>query len=215
MVESNRSEPPRSTWFVEWQTAGRPRCIELAARMTVGRSKTMDVVIDDPYVSREHCVLEMVGATVRVDATIGSNVVTVDGRDLKLAVFRDAGSFSIGRTIVQLHHGADEDSTLHMSRVIATLTFRRSTRELFSPDGTLIAQLAPAEGAALEAIAARYPDAADHATISQAIWGEPDHERYLIHRIVQRLRERLGDFGDLIENVRGAGYRLKGPLDLR
>jgi DNA-binding winged helix-turn-helix (wHTH) protein len=95
------------------------------------------------------------------------------------------------------------------------LTYRRSTRELSSPDGTLIAQLAPAEGAILEAIANRYPDAADHAAISRAIWGEPDHERYLIHRLVQRLRERLGVFSDLIENVRGAGYRLTGPLDLR
>jgi DNA-binding response OmpR family regulator len=32
---------------------------------------------------------------------------------------------------------------------------------------------------------------------------------------MQRLRDRLGDFGDLIENVRGAGYRLRGPMDMR
>jgi hypothetical protein len=206
-----------TAWFVEWQVAGIRRVLELTGRLTVGRSKGMDVVVDDPYVSREHCVLEIDGSgSVRVDATCGSNVVTVDGRDLKLAVMRGTSSFSIGRTLIQLRQGGGaEDSTLHMSQARPTLTFRRSTRELFAPDGTLVAQLAPLEGSALETIAARFPDAADHVTLSLALWGEPDHERYLIHRMVQRLRDRLGDYGDLIENVRGAGYRLKGPIDLR
>lgn len=215
MVASDRAEPAGQNWFVEWQIGRNSRCVELTRRLSVGRSKLMDVVIEDPYVSRDHCYLEIEGDGVRVDASHSTNMITVDEREMKCVLFRQAGAFSIGRTTVQIHKGDAEGSTLHLSRVPVSLAFRRSTRELFSLDGTLIAQLAPAEGAILEAIAGRYPDAADHATISTAIWGEPDHERYLIHRLVQRLRERLGIHGDLIENVRGAGYRLKGPLDLR
>jgi len=51
---------------------------------------------------------------------------------------------------------------------------------------------------------ARYPDAADHSTIACAIWGEPDYPRYLIHRLMQRLRDRLGELRRPIENVRGS-----------
>jgi DNA-binding response OmpR family regulator len=78
----------------------------------------------------------------------------------------------------------------------------------------LIAQFSTSEAAALVVIASQFPDAADHARIARAIWGEPDYPRYLIHRLVQRLRDRMGDYGHLIENVRGAGYRLRGPINL-
>lgn len=215
MVASGRESASGRAWLVEWSIAGRPQSVHLAGRLAVGRSKVMDVVIDDPYVSREHCILEPEDGGVRVDASRSMNSIVVDGREMKCAIFRAAGSFSIGRTIVQLRPvSSNEDTTLSMSRQIPLLTFRRSTRELLVADGTVVTQLSASEAAALEAIIARYPDAADHATIARAIWGEPDYPRYLIHRLIQRLRDRLGDFGDMIENVRGAGYRLRGPVDV-
>jgi DNA-binding response OmpR family regulator len=85
---------------------------------------------------------------------------------------------------------------------------------MLAPDGTVIAQLSASEEAALYEIAIRYPDAADHDAIGQAIWGKDAYDRYLIHRLVQRLRDRMGDSSDLIENVRGAGYRLRSPIAL-
>jgi DNA-binding response OmpR family regulator len=175
----------------------------------------MDLSVDDPYVSRQHCTLELEDGGVRVDASRSMKTIVVDGRELKCVVFRQAGSFSIGRTILQLRPSSwTEDTTLSMSRAIPLLTFRRSTRELLVADGTVVTQLSALEAAALEAIVARYPDCADHATMARAIWGEADYPRYLIHRLVQRLRDRLGDFGEMIENVRGAGYRLRGPVDI-
>lgn len=216
MGATGRDNVLGAEWWVEWHASGKVHTVRLIHRLTVGRSKLQDVVIDDPYVSREHCVLELDGAGVRVDASVGTNQICVDGREVKRATFRGTGSFSIGQTTVQLRPvSSTEDTTLHLDRATPTLTFRRSTRELLSADGTLIAQLSVSEAMALEAIATRYPDAADHATLAQAIWGEPDYPRYLIHRLVQRLRDRLGDFGDLIQNVRGAGYRLRGPMELR
>jgi hypothetical protein len=215
MADTGRGNGSGGAWWVEWHVAGKSRCVQLTGRLTVGRSRLMDVVIEDPYVSREHCVLELEDGGVRVDASHSTNMIVVDGRDMKCAMFRGAGSFSIGGTVVQLRPGsAAEDTTLHLSHTTPRLTLRRSTRELLAPDGTLIAQLSMSEAAALEAIVARYPDAVDHATMARAIWGEPDYPRYLIHRLIQRLRDRLGDFGELIENVRGAGYRLRGPMDV-
>jgi len=216
MGESDLDGSAGRRWWVEWSSAASHRSIELRGRVTVGRSKSMDVVVDDPYVSREHCAIELKDGGVHVDANLGTNVICVDGREMKQARFLRAGSFSIGQTTLRLRPQSDgEGTTLHLSRATPTLAFRRSTREVFSPDGTLIAQLSTSEAAALEAIAGRYPDAADHATLARAIWGDHDYPRYLIHRLIQRLRDRMGDSGDLIENVRGAGYRLRGPMDVR
>lgn len=215
LEETRRQKVASSAWWVEWHRSGEIRRVPLTGHLTVGRSKLMDVVIDDPYVSRDHCVLELEDGGVRVDASLSTNLIVVDGRDMKLALFRQAGSFSIGQTVVQLRPASvAEDTTLHLSRTTPTLALRRSTRELLYADGTLVAQLSTSEATALSVIAARFPDAADHSEIARAIWGEPDYPRYLIHRLVQRLRDRMGDFGHLIENVRGAGYRLRGPLDL-
>jgi hypothetical protein len=216
MSETDLDGSGTRRWWIEWPAAASNRSLELTGRLTVGRSKLMDVVVDDPYVSRDHCVLELDQGCVRVDASHGTNVITVEGRDVKQAKFVRAGSFSIGQTTLRLRPTSGvEDTTLRLSRTSPTLTLRRSTREVFSLDGTLIAQLSTSEAAALEAIAGRYPDAADHATLARAIWGDHDYPRYLIHRLIQRLRDRMGDSGDLIENVRGAGYRLRGPMDVR
>jgi hypothetical protein len=215
MGETSRLKASSGAWWVEWHRAGEVRRVPLTGRLTVGRSKRMDVVVDDPYVSREHCTLELVDGGVRADASLSTNLIVVDGRDMKCAVFRESGSFSIGQSIISLRPiSVAEDTTLHLSRTTPTLTLRRSTRELLSEDGTLIAQFSTSEAAALVVIASQFPDAADHARIARAIWGEPDYPRYLIHRLVQRLRDRMGDYGHLIENVRGAGYRLRGPINL-
>jgi hypothetical protein len=204
------------SWCVEWRDAGGHRRIPLAGHLTVGRSKRMDVVIDDPFVSREHCTLDVDDEGVRVDARGSRNQIVMDGNFLDCVVFKRPGTFVIGQTSVQLRPaGTAQDTTLPLSRTTPTLTFRRSTRELFSPDGTLIAQFSAQEAAALSAIAESFPDVADTATISTAVWGEPDYDAVLIYRLMQRVRERMGDFARLVVNVRGAGYRLKGPMDLR
>jgi hypothetical protein len=216
MGETNLDEASSRRWWIEWPTAASLRSLELRGRLTVGRSKLMDVVVDDPYVSRDHCILELDHGAVRVDSSHGTNVISVDGREVKQARFVRAGSFSIGQTTLRLRLASDEEeTTLYLSHTAPRLVFRRSTREVLAADGTLIAQLSTSEAAAFEAIAGRYPDAADHATLAQAIWGDHDYPRYLIHRLIQRLRDRLGDHGTLIENVRGAGYRLRGPLEMR
>lgn len=213
---SGREKASSRGWLVEWHEAGKVRRVELTRSLRVGRSKLMDVVINDPYVSREHCTLVLEGRGVRVDASQSTNRIVVDGRDVECATFVEAGTFSIGQTVVELRPAsAAQDTTLPLSRTTPTLVFRRSTRELYSPDGTLIAQLSVSESAALETIACRFPDVADHATLAKAIWGEPDYPHYLIHRLVQRLRDRMGDSAGLIDNVRGAGYRLLGPMEMR
>jgi pSer/pThr/pTyr-binding forkhead associated (FHA) protein len=204
------------SWWVEWTDAHGTRRIPLVDRLTVGRSRQSDVVLDDMYVSREHCVIELDGEDVRVDASRSVNKILVGGELLDGASFSAAGTFSVGETTIALLTVAnDDEATRVLERPSAGLRYRRSTRELLGAEGTVVAQFSAQEGAAFGAIVAAYPDAAATARISTAVWGEPDYESYLIHRLVQRIRRRMGDLADLVENVRGAGYRLRSPIDLR
>jgi hypothetical protein len=216
MGVADPKKAPTHAWWVEWRDAGGPRRVALKHSLTVGRSAEMDVVIDDIYVSREHCILEITDGGVRVDASRSVNRILVDGRLLECVLFPRAGAFTIGETSIQLRPArATQDTTLHLSRTTPALHFRSSTRELLAFDGTVISQFSPQEAAALEAIVASYPDAAAARAISTAVWGEPDYEAYLIHRLIQRVRGRMGDFADYIENVRGSGYRLRGAIEMR
>jgi len=70
------------------------------------------------------------------DASLSTNLIVVDGRDMKCAVFREAGSFSIGQSIISLRPiSVAEDTTLHLSRTTPTLTLRRSTVSCFRKTG--------------------------------------------------------------------------------
>jgi hypothetical protein len=176
----------------------------------------MDVVIDDPFVSREHCTLDVDGDGVRVDARGSKNEIAIEGSSMDCVIFKRAGAFVIGETTIHLRPAsATQDTTLQLSRTAPVLVLRRSTRELSALDGTLIAQFSAQELAALWAIAESFPDVAKTTTISTAVWGEPDYDTVLIYRLMQRVRGRMGDFATLVENVRGAGYRLRGPMELR
>jgi hypothetical protein len=204
------------SWGIEWHSGGELHRVALDGKLRLGRSAHADIVIEDPYVSREHCTLEAEDGGVRVDASKSTNRIRVDGQEMENVFFAKAASFVVGGTTVTLRTiSAADETTLYMTRSAPALTLRRSTRELLAPNGSVIVQLSAYEAAALGAIASKYPDAADHDTIARATWGEPDYPRYLIHRLMQRLRDRLGDSADLVENVRGAGYRLRSPLDLR
>jgi hypothetical protein len=211
------------SWWVEWPDGHGIRRVQLVGRLTVGRSRQSDVVVDDMYVSREHCVVELDGDDVRVDASKSVNGVLVGGRLLESACFTEPGTFTIGETTITLTTTADADEATRLlarpepgaAAKAPRLGYRRSTRELFGPDGALVAQFSAQEGAAFGEIASRYPDAASTAQISTAVWGEPDYETYLIHRLLQRIRRRMGGHADLIENVRGAGYRSRDRIELR
>ena len=203
-------------WWIEWRDARGFRRVSLTGHLKVGRSQQMNVIIDDPFVSREHCTLDIDGDGVRVDARGSKNEIALDGNFLDCVIFKRAGAFVIGETTIHLRPAsATQDTTLQLSRTAPTLILRRSTRELFALDGTLVAQFSAQEAAALCAIAESFPDVADTARISTAVWGEPDYDTVLIYRLMQRVRGRMGDFATLVENVRGAGYRLTGPMDLR
>jgi hypothetical protein len=201
-------------WWVEWQTEGRREHAKLVSELTVGRSPTMDVVLDDPYASRQHCVIRIVDGRPVVDARGSLNQIRFNGQLVETAFLSRGASFTVGRTPVMVRFEGRTGDTTWFLRDKSSLSLRRSTRELIGSDGEVLVRFSNAESAALAAVARRHPDAADHAEIGQAVWGEYPFDQYQIHRLFQRIRQRLGARAEMIENVRGAGYRLREPIEL-
>lgn len=200
-------------WCVEWSEAGWTKRALIADALTIGRSDDASIRVNDPYVSRRHCTIRLVDGTPVAEAAESLNRIRVAGEDFASVKLGEGDVFVLGRTafIVRRVHG--DETTQLLRDEGKRFHLRASTRELLDHEGTLIAQFSASEFAALDATVRRYPDAASHSDIARAVWGELGYDPYQIHRLMQRVRQRLGNASHLLENVRGAGYRLSAPIE--
>jgi DNA-binding response OmpR family regulator len=143
------------------------------------------------------------------------NHVWIGGRNVEGGSLKAGEPFLVGGTAFKLVRGAGDDTTLVLRRSREQLVLHRSTRELVDMAGVVIARFSPDEFAAVELLASVEPEAASHADLGRAIWEGIGFDQYQIHRLMQRVRQRLGDHAGLLENVRGAGYRLTAPVEIR
>lgn len=202
-------------WFLQWRQGGAEERVALEDVLTIGRSPVCDIVLDDPYVSRLHCTLRLDGGAVVLDASQARNPLRVDGKETATErITRGPVTFEVGKTVFQLVTLAagGSETTLTMTRHTA-LALRHSTRELMERDGAVVAQFPASEFAAFAAITKRFPDAASHLEVGRAVWGEMGYDQYQIHRLMQRIRQRLGPLAEFLENVRGEGYRFHLPVE--
>ena len=99
---------------------------------------------------------------------------------------------------------ASRDDTLEIGDIIVN----RSAHEV-TVDGKPV-DLTPTEYRLLILLAERRGRVQARANLLQAVWdAAPDIQTRTVDMHVQRLRTKLGPAGDLIETVRGFGYRLK------
>jgi two-component system phosphate regulon response regulator PhoB len=75
-------------------------------------------------------------------------------------------------------------------------------------------ELTPTEYRLLLLLAERRGRVQERARLLESVWdAAPDVQTRTVDMHVQRLRAKLGDAGDLIETVRGFGYRMRQPRD--
>ena len=202
-------------WWVEGFVDGQTRRTRVVGQVRVGRSPEMDVVVPDPYVSRLHCVVSILDGRPFVDAGTSRNRVRVGGHEVASSFVQPGEAFLVGRTPFRVVRSAPDQTTLLLQLEAVPLVLHTSSRELVDVDGLVVARFSSAEVSAFGLLAERYPEAATHAELGVAIWAGIGFDAYQIHRLMQRVRQRLGDHADLVENVRGAGYRLTGPVQVR
>ena len=110
----------------------------------------------------------------------------------------------------RLGAGASPDDTLEIEGIV----INRSAHEV-TVDGTPV-ELTPTEFKLLLLLAERRGRVQARANLLQAVWeAAPDIQTRTVDMHVQRLRSKLGAYGDLIETVRGFGYRIKSGAAAR
>jgi two-component system phosphate regulon response regulator PhoB len=91
---------------------------------------------------------------------------------------------------------------------IGTITIDRSEHRVLVDDRLI--ELTPTEYKLLLTLAERRGRVQARAHLLETVWeAAPDIQTRTVDMHVQRLRTKLGDAGDLVETVRGFGYRLK------
>jgi len=199
-------------WFVDWRDVTATHRMEINGVLTIGRGRDASIRVADPYVSRLHCAITVVNGYPLVDAGGSLNRVRVRGEDFSRVALDEGDVFILGKTSFREHRGGDEHTTILLKDTNARFALRRSTRELLDHEATLIAKLSVSEYAAFERVASSFPDAASYDDIAQAVWRGLGYDPYQIHRLMQRIRQRLGNNSYLLANVRGAGYRVTEPV---
>ena len=128
-----------TAWLASW--AGGQRWPLDRDVVTLGRSSTADVAVDDPLVSRLHARLERVAGTwTVVDDGLSRNGTFVNGRRIEgRHALRDGDELRVGGTVLQLRIPADEGPSTIAADALLTA-----------------ARLTPAQRAVLDALCRPY-----------------------------------------------------------
>jgi pSer/pThr/pTyr-binding forkhead associated (FHA) protein len=71
-------------------------------RQRLGRAADNDIIIDDDYVSRYHCILAMAGDRVAFRDLVPTNPIRIDGKNVRSGVLAINDVALIGKTKVAL-----------------------------------------------------------------------------------------------------------------
>ena len=95
---------------------------------------------------------------------------------------------------------------------VGPISIDRAAHTVQVNDGEV--ELTPTEYRLLLLLAERRGRVQERARLLESVWdAAPDVQTRTVDMHVQRLRAKLGEAGDLIETVRGFGYRLRQPRD--
>lgn len=102
-------EGARRFW-IEAQDESDGRIVPLSkSRLVIGSSKRADVVLEDPTVSAEHCVLSVGDDGVLVEDKGSRNGTFVGGARVEQALCRGGAVMNVGRSTVAFHEARAED----------------------------------------------------------------------------------------------------------
>ncbi len=125
-------------------------------------------------------------------------VVEIDGREY-YGLYLEFGPASVDGWLTDLafeEFGPPEDDLLDMRQ-----------RQLLANDGRV--DLTPKEFEVMHFLRERTGHTVPRTELLAAVWGfEDDLGSNVVDAVIYRLREKLGDKADLIQTVRGVGYRL-------
>lgn len=186
-------------------------------RFSIGRTAGNDLVVESPYVSRQHAILVPDGEGYHLQDLGSKNGTWVNGVRLGAAGRRlaDGDVIALGNAQVTLRYHLD-DATLTLTPQIpaAAVEVDVAAREVYLEGRQLIPPLTRKEFDLLALLWERRRAACSREELAARGWperGPGDVADAEIEQYVRRLRRRLGDDGShprLLLTVRRYGYKL-------
>lgn len=83
--------------------------------LLIGRSRICDLVVQDPILSRQHCILEVVDEALYLADLESANGTTIDGKPIQRTKLQEGETFLIGETEITVVKSdlKEEESTYH------------------------------------------------------------------------------------------------------
>jgi predicted component of type VI protein secretion system len=183
----------------------------------IGRAEDCDIVLDYASISREHARIELdeLGTYTLVDCG-STNGTFLHGRRLAEPRRLTSGDqFSIGTVSVRFVDGQD-------ANVVPTVRAAPgksqpiwcdpSSWTVWLDDNPVEFKLSAQEFQLLDLLTSRYAQVCGRDQLGEAIWGRGNFDLNMLHRLVHRLKEKLGDaHAPWVVSIPGVGYKIEAP----
>ena len=175
---------------------------------TLGRNPGCDLVLDLKYISRVHAQIEHTNGDRYVLVDQGStNGSFINGRRVEGSQALESGDhIALGDVSITFLSATSFDA----SRTVpipddSPVRCDSATREAWIK-GEKTPRLSVQEFELLLLLGSQYGRVRTRDELAMAIWGAGGYEYNMLHRLVHRLKQKLGKHQDLIQGVPGVGY---------
>jgi DNA-binding response OmpR family regulator len=178
----------------------------------IGRSSDSDVVLDFNYISRTHARIEYADSGFVVVDAGSTNGTFVNGRRISGAQALASGDhISIGDVSITFL----ESPSHEVQRTVplpedCPVRCDEATRQVWIGEEQVTERLSVQEFELLLLLSSQHGRVMPRDELAMAIWGAGNYEYNMLHRLVHRLKRKLGVHGDLIRSVAGIGYIVEG-----
>lgn len=179
----------------------------------IGRGRACDLVLDYGYVSRVHARLEQSDAGYMLVDCESTNGIYVNGQRVQGTQPLAAGDqIAIADILITfLDSSSDVTATTVFRAVPAGCPIRcdSASWQVWIGDELLEARLSLQEFEILSLLASRYGTVCTREELGAAVWGEGNYDYNILHRLVHRVKQKLGaERAGLIVSVPGLGYKI-------
>ena len=183
---------------------------------TLGRSSACDLVLDYNYVSRQHARLEKTKDGYLIEDGGSTNGTFVNGRRISGQQMLASGDqIDIGELSLTFYDASAKDTAATLFRPMPSdspIRCDSASWEVWVDDRKVDARLSLQEFELLSLLTSRYGRLCTREELGTAIWGRGNYDLNMLHRLVHRLKQKLGQELDvMVVSVAGKGYKLQAP----
>lgn len=184
---------------------------------TIGRGQDADLVLDYEYISRLHAKVERTREGYIIIDCESTNGTEINGRRLTGQQVLASGD--------DIQFGEIRLTFLDSVAAVATTVFFRPTSgdspircdssswQVWIGDKLFEGRLSLQEFELLSLLTSRFGRICTREELGTAIWGRGNYDFNLLHRLILRLKRKLGsEHGTLIVSVPGKGYKITDPV---